>query len=262
MNMFYGSAPVFFVKDLHRSLDYYCDVLGFARPHLWGDPPNFAMPQREDIIIMLSQPEDPARIQPREEIWDAYFWVRDARKLYEEMTGNGAIVHHELTYKAAYGNLEFIIKDPDGYILAFGQGMTENAFYQDKPEEDAHQQETTFLYMCPVLASSDVGRDIRWYEEKLGFENVFDSTRYAAGPVNYAVLGRQKLYLHLQFQYPQDMTSTDVRIEVKNIQPLFREYLKNGVIEASAMRPKTAWGTNEFGLFDPSGNRLTFLEDL
>jgi hypothetical protein len=28
------------------------------------------------------------------------------------------------------------------------------------------------------------------------------------------------------------------------------------------MRLKTPWGTNEFGLFDLSRNRLTFLEDV
>lgn len=258
--MFHGSAPVFFIQDLHRSLDYYCDILGFERPHLWGDPPNFAMPQREGFIIMLSQPDDPGRIQPKGDIWDAYFWVSDARKLYEEMTAKGAMISQKLTYKQHYGNLEFIISDPDGYTIAFGQEMTETAFYRD--EEKQEEEATTFLHMCPVLASSDVARDSKWYEEKLGFKNIFDSTNYAEGPVNYVVLRRQQLHLHLQFQFPKDMTSTDVRIEVRNIQPLFQEYLKSGVIEPAAMRLKTAWGTNEFGLYDPSGNRITFLEDL
>lgn len=258
--MFYGSAPVLFVKDLSVSLDYYCDVLGFARPKLWGDPPNFAMPRRENMILMLSQSDDPAMVQPKKIIWDVYFWVQDAQKLFAEFSNKGARVFREPEYQEGYGNMEFIIEDPDGYMLAFGQEMTEPAFYEVEPSGE--QGDTRFLFMCPVLASSDVARDIRWYEEKLSFKNVFDSTRYSDGPVDYVVLRRQKLILHLQYQFPEDMTSTDVRVEVKNIQPLYREYIAKGVIKEEAMRWKTPWGTNEFGLFDPSGNRLTFLEDV
>lgn len=258
--MFHGSAPVLFVKDLTTSLDYYCDVLGFDRPALWGDPPDFAMPKRERMILMLSQAKDADLVRPKAVIWDVYFWVSDAQKLFAEYSEKGAIILREPVYQTGYGNLEFIIEDPDGYTLAFGQELTEDAFFEVEP--DGAQGDTKFLFMCPVLASSDVPRDIRWYEEKLGFKNVFDSTHYSDGPADYAVLRRQKLILHLQYQFPKDMTSTDVRIEVRNIQPLFEEYVAKDVVNREAMRLQTAWGTNEFGLFDPSGNRITFLEDI
>lgn len=119
---------------------------------------------------------------------------------------------------------------------------------------------TKFLHMSPVLASGDVARDIKWYEDKMGFENVFDSTAYSEGPVDYAVLGRQNQYLHLQFQYPKDMTSTDIRFQVVNLNPLYEELKQTG---AAKQEPwKTSWGTIEFGLLDLSGNRLTFFEDV
>lgn len=258
--MFYGSAPVFFVRDLATSLDYYCDVLGFGRPYLWGDPPSFAMPRREDMILMLSQTGEIEHIRPKKVIWDAYFWVRDARELFEEFTGKGAKIIRTLEYQEHYGNLEFLIEDPDGYTLAFGQELNEPSFYGSKPA--VAPEETEFLSLSPVLASANVARDIRWYEEKLGFKNVFDSTHHSAEPVNYAVLGRQGLYLHLQFQFPKDMTQTDVRIQVKNIRPIFETYVASGALAESAMRLQTAWGTNEFGLFDLNRNRLTFFEDL
>ena len=122
--------------------------------------------------------------------------------------------------------------------------------------------ETRFLYLSPVLASSDVSRDIAWYEHKLGFKNVFDSSVYQKGEINYAVVGRQNLYLHLQFQYPEDMTCTDVRIQVENIEQIIEEYITKGLITTESVKRKTAWYTDEFGLFDPSGNRITFFEDL
>lgn len=123
-------------------------------------------------------------------------------------------------------------------------------------------EETRFLYINPVLASADVSRDIKWYEEQLGFKNVYDSSAYQDGPVDYAVVGRQDLYLHLQFQYPKDMTSTDVRFQVQNIEPLFEEYIKKGLLTPDKINRKTAWHTSEFAVKDPSGNRLTFFEDL
>jgi len=124
------------------------------------------------------------------------------------------------------------------------------------------KSETTFLHMIPVLASADVKRDIDWYENKLGFKNVYDSTAYHDGPVDYAVLRRQNLIIHLQFQFPKDMTSTDVKIEVKNIDSLIEEYLEKNVITAENVNRKTPWNTDEFGLFDLNKNRITFLEDL
>lgn len=126
-----------------------------------------------------------------------------------------------------------------------------------------HQSDkTSFLHVSPVLASSNVQRDVAWYKEKLGFTNVYDSTRYQEGPMNYAVVGRQGLYLHLQFQYPKDMISTDVKFEVKNIEPLIEELIDKGILIIEKVHQKTPWNTTEFGLKDPSGNRITFLEDL
>ena len=124
------------------------------------------------------------------------------------------------------------------------------------------ESETKFLYLSPVLASSDVSRDITWYEGKLGFRNVYDSSAYQEGTIDYAVLCRQNLCLHLQFQYPQDMTSTDIKFQVENIELLFEECVSAGIVAPEKINRKTAWNTCEFGLFDPSGNRITFYEDL
>ena len=123
-------------------------------------------------------------------------------------------------------------------------------------------EKTKFLFMSPVLASADVAKDIEWYETKLGFKNVYDSTHYQEGPVDYAVVGRQNLYLHLQFQFPADMISTDIRFQVQNIMPLFEEFKANGLIDDKQLQKQTAWHTCEFTFFDLSRNRLTFYEDL
>lgn len=123
MSKITGSAPYFIVSDLERSLDYYCDVLGFTRPRLWGEPPCFAMPSRDGFILMLSQTE--ASPQPNavhDGAWDAYFWITDADALFQEFTARGAHVAYEICVQE-YDIKEFAIKDPDGHILAFGQPM-------------------------------------------------------------------------------------------------------------------------------------------
>ncbi|MFK7772089.1 MAG: VOC family protein [Saprospiraceae bacterium] len=121
---------------------------------------------------------------------------------------------------------------------------------------------TKFLHLSPVLASSNVPRDIEWYESKLGFKNVYDSSAYSEGKIDYVVLGRGGLFFHLQFQFPDDMTSTDLKFQVQNIAPLFEELAAHGLIPPGKITRKTSWNTSEVSLFDPSGNRITFFEDV
>ena len=130
--MFYGSAPLFLIADIHKSVDYYCDVLGFERPYIWGDPPFFAMPKREDIIIMLQEDSEKG-VRTNQGAWDAYFWVKDAGTLFQEFKTNGVQVHYPPEVKEAYGCYEFAIKDPDGYILAFGQEIDKHPFFESNP---------------------------------------------------------------------------------------------------------------------------------
>ncbi len=54
------------------------------------------------------------------------------------------------------------------------------------------------------------------------------------------------------------MTSTDVRIEVKNINPIIEEFVEKKLIKPDQVNRKTLWNMDEFSLFDPSGNRIIF----
>ena len=118
-----GSAPYFMVRDLGQALDYYCDVLGFARPRLWGEPPTFAMPQRDGFIVMLYQAENHTQLYSngmQDGLWDAYFWVSDAEALFAEFCARGAQVEYEPCVQH-YEIKEFAVRDIDNHILAFGQ---------------------------------------------------------------------------------------------------------------------------------------------
>jgi len=120
-----GVAPHFFVSNIHQSVAYYRDVLGFACDKIWGEPPGFAMPRRDSIIVMLAQHCDKPPIRPNSlfDAWDAYFWVYDADELFDEFKSRGVLVHYEPCDQLYYGNREFAIKDPDGYVLAFAHDI-------------------------------------------------------------------------------------------------------------------------------------------
>jgi len=118
-------APVLFTADIQASVAYWRDKIGF-RANLWGDPPDFAILRRDNTFLMLSQKPDDHEIIPnwkiRSNMWNAYFWVDDAKALYEELTAAGAIIDYTLGEKP-YGVLEFGIQDLDGHDIAFGQDL-------------------------------------------------------------------------------------------------------------------------------------------
>ena len=125
---FIGTAAYFVVSNLLQSVDYYHNKLGFDYPHLWDDPPTFAMPQRDGFIFMLKEAEADATIVPNRSqggYWDAYIWIRDVDALFAEFEQNGAIIDYAPTIQHDYGMKEFAVRDPDGYVIAFGQD-TEN----------------------------------------------------------------------------------------------------------------------------------------
>lgn len=120
-------APLFFVRDVIAATHYYVNALGFTQPELWGDPPCFAMPHRDGLIIMLKTADDPSMIRSNNPDpntcagpWDAYFWVNAARALYDQVKPRGADIAYEPRLQDEYNNWEFAVRDADGYLLAFG----------------------------------------------------------------------------------------------------------------------------------------------
>ncbi len=155
-------------------------------------------------------------------------------------------------------------REQSNHWQASNKGSGYNLRITHSLDMENNQNTTKFLYLNPVLPSLDVAKDIAFWEQKLGFKNVYDSTHYSDGPADYAVLGRQGLFIHLQMQFPKDMANgnlTQIKFQVENIQPLFEEYLANGVITKDRFRKNTPWGTNEFGFYDANKNAIFFYED-
>ncbi|MEL6969678.1 MAG: glyoxalase/bleomycin resistance/extradiol dioxygenase family protein [Bacteroidota bacterium] len=116
---------------------------------------------------------------------------------------------------------------------------------------------TELRFTTPVLPSEDIQRDIDWYEKYTGF--------VASSHDNlYAVLKREHLYLHLQWHADTEddplLGGSVVRIFVKNIQPIFQEFIERGTVPTDKLRMNTPWGTHEFGFYDLNKNAVFIVE--
>jgi catechol 2,3-dioxygenase-like lactoylglutathione lyase family enzyme len=122
-------APYFLVRDVFATAEFYRDVLGFAFYQFFGDPPSFTIVERDDVRIMFRQPRPakPAVARPNrsvmEETFDAYVYVSDVDQLATELrTKKDDIV--EGPVDRIYRMRELLVRDCNGYVLAFGQDTT------------------------------------------------------------------------------------------------------------------------------------------
>ena len=114
-------APVFFTLDIPRTVAFYKDKLGFELLGTWHDPPVYAIVARDEFAIHFRCAAPPAANPDKyeDELLDAYIFVEDADALYAEYAGKGVEFTRELG-NMPWGSREFVVKDCDGRLLAFG----------------------------------------------------------------------------------------------------------------------------------------------
>jgi uncharacterized glyoxalase superfamily protein PhnB len=114
-------APQFFALDIPATLAYYQDKLGFTCLGTWQNPPEYAIVGRDGhrINFRCAEPPRPRRDKYDDELLDAYLLVEDADALYAEYRGRGVEFTRPLG-DAPWGAREFVVKDCDGRLLAFG----------------------------------------------------------------------------------------------------------------------------------------------
>ncbi|HKJ47750.1 MAG TPA: hypothetical protein VJ973_01600 [Christiangramia sp.] len=116
-----------------------------------------------------------------------------------------------------------------------------------------------FLEISPVLPSQDIDRDVVWYQKHVGFNLLQKDDMYA-------VMRRENICIHLQWHAD---TETDpllggsvIKIFVKDINQLFKEFLKRDTVTEDKLRLNTPWQTHEFGFYDLNKNAIFFVQDL
>jgi catechol 2,3-dioxygenase-like lactoylglutathione lyase family enzyme len=126
----FATTPDFVVSDLQRSIDFYCDKLGFGDPGTWGEPPCFAMMNRDGFDMMLSLADDPADVRPNGPtgVWDLHIRIASLDDELAALNAAGVPIAKGPS-DTPYGMREIEVLDPDGYRICFGQD------FQRRPED-------------------------------------------------------------------------------------------------------------------------------
>jgi hypothetical protein len=118
------AVPTFLVADVGSTARWYAAHLGFqiAGNFPACEPYAYASLQREQAEIMLLSLADYQKPDLRSRrpsgLWDAYIRVDGAHALYGTVEGQ-PFVQRALTHQS-YGDWEFEVRDPNGYVLVFG----------------------------------------------------------------------------------------------------------------------------------------------
>ena len=117
-------VPVFFTTDIPATVAYYHDKLGFECLGTWQDPPVYAIVARDRHAIHFRCAASPTPNPDKyaEELLDAYLYVEDADALHEEFAARGVEVVRKLG-NMPWNSREFVVKDCDGRLLAFGADL-------------------------------------------------------------------------------------------------------------------------------------------
>jgi uncharacterized glyoxalase superfamily protein PhnB len=124
MAEFQSVTPVFPVNDISATIRWYEEQLGFiGDPFPENEPYVFAILRRDDVEIMLQRIagyEKPDLYNSRRGgVWDAYFRVEGVKDLFESVKDEATIL--KPLRKQPYGNWEFEMRDPNGYVLVFSE---------------------------------------------------------------------------------------------------------------------------------------------
>ena len=118
-----AAVPLLRVKDVARSAAWYRETLGFAVDPFPETPPYaFAILRRGKAEIMLSCSEAgrPAGWKG----WDVYVRLQSGlRELHARLELTGVVTRG--LQRMFYGMAEFDARDPDGYVLCFGQDLAD-----------------------------------------------------------------------------------------------------------------------------------------
>jgi hypothetical protein len=121
-----ATTPVFLAADIAATMEWYREKLGFAADPFPPSPPYaFCILRRDDVEIFLQQLDGYRKPDVYQQrcggVWDAYIrseGVRDLFNTISTMVGVKLIVPLHLQ---PYGQWEFEIADPNGYVLVFAE---------------------------------------------------------------------------------------------------------------------------------------------
>jgi uncharacterized glyoxalase superfamily protein PhnB len=106
-----STTPVFLVADIAATMRWYRHTFGIM--------------SKDDIQIFLQQLEGYEKPDPYENreggVWNVYVQMEGVREFFETVSTLGDVTMVERLRRQPYGQIEFAIKDPNGYVLVFAE---------------------------------------------------------------------------------------------------------------------------------------------
>lgn len=234
------------VADLHRSIAFYRDVLGFD------------IRQEDDATEAVL---GPVRLRFGKEGYGPTDWSTlkapgsailflqsiDVDALHATVTACGG--RPSGIEKVNWIKMRmFEIRDPDHNVLWFGQSYHKD---QDSPSRGEGQPQG-LQQALPELPCDDVAAAVAWYRDVLGFR------------INYqqhdlGVMDRDAITVLLIARTEQHKGIGSCEVFVSDADALYQELLAKG---ARVLGPPVShpWGLRDFRVIDIAGNRLTFAQ--
>jgi uncharacterized glyoxalase superfamily protein PhnB len=114
--MMVGAATVFVVSDMTKSIEHYCDALGFTVTFQYGEPAFYACLCRDEVALHLLAAHETKRLPGNGGIC---VFVKDVDGVHAELAARGAkVIKPPQNYD--YGMRDFDVIDLDGNQLTFG----------------------------------------------------------------------------------------------------------------------------------------------
>jgi uncharacterized glyoxalase superfamily protein PhnB len=120
------AVPVFLVSDIAKTMLWYSAELGFQARAVPPKPPHaFCILSRDGVRIFLQQLdgyEPPDHYEARKGgVWSVYLQTDAVASLYETLSESENVTILEPLEHMPYGQTEFVIRDPNGYVIVLAQ---------------------------------------------------------------------------------------------------------------------------------------------
>lgn len=117
-----SAVPTFLVDDVGATAEWYAAELGFSCAAFPKQPPfAYASLQSggaEIMLLGLAGHRNPEIVR-ESGAWDAYIRVEGVLELWERLRGKPFVVKPPA--RQPYGDTEIEVRDPNGYVLVFGE---------------------------------------------------------------------------------------------------------------------------------------------
>jgi uncharacterized glyoxalase superfamily protein PhnB len=119
----HSTVPVICSVDIHKSISYYVQVLGFSPDFEYGDPVVYAGVRSGEAEIYFTTDDEMCDLLKERDVHPEIFvWLPDAESSYKTHVANGAEVIEPISERP-WGARQYVVRDINGYHLKFAQSV-------------------------------------------------------------------------------------------------------------------------------------------